>query len=458
MRTRSIAVSLILLLGGCESNRCEPNASNQEFSLATFCCDATPPIGHPCCGGWIKPTEVVDDPLFAKGIVLSDGRTRYVICALDWCRLHGACHDMFCEKIAQATNVPVSQVTVHCVHQHNAPLSDINAQLLLDKYHGPANLNLKFFDEVADRVAASVRHVCALMHPVTHIGFGKAKVEQFASNRRVKLPDGRILVRYSAMKAAAAREAPEGVIDPWLRSITFYDRDAPLVRLHYYASHPMSYYGDGRVTSDTAGLARARLEREENIPQIYFNGCAGDITAGKYNTGTPADRVALTDRLYAGMKGAIACTRRVPLTEMRWTTAGVVFTPRTEPEFEAAKLQKTLEDSKALALPRIKAALFLAWYDRLKTRPSIEVSALRMGPVTLMHLPGEAFIEYQLYAQKIQPTQFVAVASYGEGGPGYICVDSALAEGGYEPSMSLTGVGSEKILKDSIARLAGSEN
>ncbi len=451
----ALLCGFLLLFCACDTdcpNRCATSSS--QFSVGVFCCDATPPVGHPLCGGWIKPLEVVDDPLYAKGIVLSDGKTRYVICALDWCRLHGGCYDTFREKLAKAANVPVSQVAVQCLHQHNAPLSDTHAQELLDKVeNGPPNLNLKFFAEVTDRVADSVRRALTNMRPTTHIGYGKGKVEKFACNRRVKMPDGTILVRLSSMKLAAAKEAPEGLIDPWLRSVTFFNNDAPLVRLHYYASHPQSFYNDGRATSDTVGLARARLEREEGVPQIYFNGCAGDVTAGKYNSGTPADRVTLTNRLYDGMRLSIADTRRVPLTELNWKTTGVVFTPRTEPEFDEATLRKTLEDAKAKPIPRSKAALVLAWYDRLRKHAAVEISALRMGPVTLMHLPGEAFIEYQLYAQSLTPNDFLAVASYGEGGPGYICVDSALAEGGYEPTMSLTGIGSEKALKDGIARL-----
>ena len=62
-------------------------------------------------------------------------------------------------------------------------------------------------------------------------------------------------------------------------------------------------------------------------------------------------------------------------------------------------------------------------------------------------------IEYQLHAQSARPDRFVAVAGYGEGGPGYICTDAALAEGGYEPTMSLVGPPSEAALKSAIEEL-----
>ena len=47
--------------------------------------------------------------------------------------------------------------------------------------------------------------------------------------------------------------------------------------MHYYASHPQSYYGKGHMNPDTVGLARELLQKEEGVPQIYFTGCAGNI-------------------------------------------------------------------------------------------------------------------------------------------------------------------------------------
>jgi hypothetical protein len=34
------------------------NETMPELHLATFSCDVTPPLGHPLCGGWIKPNTV----------------------------------------------------------------------------------------------------------------------------------------------------------------------------------------------------------------------------------------------------------------------------------------------------------------------------------------------------------------------------------------------------------------
>lgn len=429
-------------------------AEEQPVSAAVFSCDVTPPLGHPLCGGWIKPLEKVDDPLLAKGIILAQGKTRYVICAVDWCLLQTGAYDLFAGKMAAAARIPVSQVSVHTVHQHNAPVADVNAQLLLNGLsNSPPHLDLKFMAEVTDRVAAAVRSAEAQLRPVTHVGYGSNRVERFAANRRVRLPDGKIYPRYSSSKDPVMQAAPEGLIDPWLRTVTLFNGDQPLVRLHYYACHPQSYYGDGRATSDTAGLARERIEREEGVPQLYFTGCAGNITAGKYNNGSPAARSELVDRICAGMRGAIANTCRAPVKALKWNIARVRFAPRTETVWQEDSLRPVLNNPNGKAAERLQAALNLAWLKRLKDRPQVDVNCVTLGPVELLHLPGEAFIEYQLYAESLRPHGFVAVAAYGESGTGYICTDAALTEGGYEPTESRVGPPSEFRLKEAIAKL-----
>jgi len=57
------------------------------------------------------------------------------------------------------------------------------------------------------------------------------------------------------------------------------------------------------------GLARKAVEQEDKVFQIYFTGCAGDVTVGKYNDTSPAAKADLTQHLKTAMKAAIAATR-----------------------------------------------------------------------------------------------------------------------------------------------------
>jgi hypothetical protein len=71
------------------------------------------------------------------------------------------------------------------------------------------------------------------------------------------------------------------------------------------------------------------------------------------------------------------------------------------------------------------------------------------GACDVVHLPGEPFIEYQLEAQSLRPDSFVCVAGYGDGCRSYVHFADIYRQGGCEPTVALSGPGSEAILKRS---------
>jgi hypothetical protein len=373
---------------------------------------------------------------------------------MDWCLLRGAAYDLLRNRMALAADIPVSQIAVQTTHTHSAPIVDARAQqLIAGTEKPPPHADLDWLARVADDAGRAVATAVHNLQPFTHVGVGQARVEQFASARRIVGPDGKIQVRFSNPKDPAIKDAPEGRIDPWLKTITLFDGETPLVRLHYYASHPQTLMKPGEVHPDTPGLARSYLENEEGVAQVYFTGCAGDVTAGKYNDGTEAGRMTLSKQLYAGMIRSIAATRRVPVTGFSWKTVDVALAPRKEPAFSEASMRQQMADPAATVSKRLHAALGVAWSERMRARPGVELSRLRIGPADILHLPGEPFVEFQLHAQAIRPDRFVAVAGYGDGGPGYICTDAAIAEGGYEPTFSFVGPPTESLLKSGIEEL-----
>src|SRR6478736_1303636 len=305
------------------------------FHLTTFSADVTPPDGHPLCGGWIEPARGVDDPLRALGVVLLGQGKPVVLCVFDWTALRNDAHLAVRQALADAAHTTLDHVSVHAVHPHNAPFADMVAQKLLDEAKGPPSLDLKFFDKVVKDVAAACRDSLARTNRFTHIGVGSAAVKEVASNRRVLGPDGKVkFTRTSATKNPEARGAPEGLIDPVLRTLSFWDGHTPLAALHTYACHPMSYYGDGRVSADFCGLARQKRQDEDaGVFQVYFNGCGGNVTAGKYNDGSKENRPVLRDRVHAAMVAAWKDTKRAAADGWEWRPEPVKFAPRREEAF-----------------------------------------------------------------------------------------------------------------------------
>jgi hypothetical protein len=426
--------------------------------LARFSCDVTPPLGHPLCGGWIEPAKAIDDPLRAVGIVLLGMGRPVVLCAVDWCGLRNEAHERWRRALADAAHTVPDHVAVHCVHPHDAPFADVEAERLVEAVPGaPRGLDLAFFDRAVARVAGALNEALGRTVPFNGFGIGKAKVERVASNRRILGHDGKVkATRTSATTSRAVRDEPEGLIDPWLRTLSFWRDDRPLAALHYYACHPMSHYGQGHVSSDFCGLAREKRQAEEpDVLQVYFNGCAGNVTAGKYNDGSPANRPMLRDRIYDALTAAWTATERHPLSSWTWRVEPVSLPPRSEAAFGDEESRKVLDDPNQSPARRGNAAFQLAWRRRLD-RP-IDLTCLDLGKALVAHLPGEPFVEYQLDAQRLRPDAFVCVAGYGDGGPGYLPTADAYPERGYEPSVALAGPGSEAILNSALARLLRAE-
>ncbi len=422
--------------------------------VGTFTADISPPLGHPLCGGGIEPVRGQDDPLEAVGIVLLGCGAPVVLCALDWCEIRNDAHLKWRQALADAAHTTIERVFVHAVHQHNAPIADIEAEKIIKNNNASSSLDVKYFDQCLLKTAEALKAGLAKTKKINRVGTGYGRVNQVASNRRILDAQGKVKhTRTSSTKSKEVRDFPEGLIDPILRTLSFWMGEKPVVAVHYYATHPMSYYGDGMVSSDFCGLARRKRQSDSpSVFQMYFTGCAGNITAGKYNDGSKENRAILRDRIYLGMTDAWKVTYTSPITKMEVRVEQVKLGSRKENEFSLEENLRVVADVKETKVKRTIAALKLAWAQ--KREQVIDVSCLDLGAASILNLPGEAFIEYQLAAQEMRPDLFVCVASYGDGGPGYIPTDKAFTEGGYEPTGAFSPP-NEGLLISTISKLLG---
>jgi hypothetical protein len=401
------------------------------YSLAIFSADVTPPIGHPCMGGGISPVKKIDDPLFAHGFVLLGAGKPIVVVAVDWCEIRNDAYERWRKVLAEAAGTDPMRVLVSAIHQHDAPVADLEAQRFLDRAKATGKIcDLEFHEKAVQRVARSVREGLKKTRPISHFGIGQAKIEKLASNRRYPGPDGKPRFnRTSATRDPAIRAKPEGLIDPWLKTLSFWDGDQALVALSCYAIHPMSYYGKGGASSDFVGLGRQRRQADDpKIFQICASGCSGNVVAGKYNDGAPENRPVLADRIYQGMKAAWKATKRHPLGDIDFRSVTLRLEPRNDAGFTLQDLEKRLTSEKR-PFGQCLAALGLSWRKRADAGAVIDLPLVDLGQAQLLLLPAEAYVEYQLLAQKLRPDSFVMVMGYGESAPGYIPTDKAVQEG-----------------------------
>jgi hypothetical protein len=382
--------------------------------------------------GLPERARVIDDPLQARGIVLLGSGKPLVLVAVDWCEIRNESYDRWRSVLAQAAHTDKERVLVSCIHQHDAPYSDLVAQKLLKANHVDQDLCDPEFDERAiQRVAAALGKSLEKPQPITHIGTGQGKVEMVASNRRYVTPDGKVsFQRVSGEHDPVVRNMPTGLIDPWLKTISFWNGETPVASLSCYSTHPMTYYGKGEVSWDFPGVARALREKEmPSVTQIYFSGCSGDTMAGKFNDGNHQNRPILAERLHQGMLAAWNSTKRHALRKIDFRCAPMKLKPRQGPGFSLEDFTRTLADVRQSALERFDAALGLSWRQRVDAGHHIDVPAIDFGPAQIVLMPAESFVQYQLWAQALRPDLLVMTLGYGECAPGYIPTAQSVSEG-----------------------------
>src|SRR5437899_11501756 len=350
--------------------------ADSPLRLATFDIDVTPPIGSHMA--YDPVTNKWDLGLRARGVVLLGAGQPIVLCAVDWIGIANDAYDEFRRGLAQAAGTSLERVALHALHQHDAPDCDFSAeQILKEAGAQPRQFESSFQRQTLSELERAVRSALAHARPVTHLGLGETRVAQVASNRRILGPDGKVrAVRYTACPDPALRAEPEGTIDPILSLVSFWNGEKPLAVLSYYATHPQSYYRTGIPNPDFPGVAR--FLRQLAVPaalHLHFNGAGGNIGAGKYNDGSPENRLLLAQRLADGMRRAWAATAPQPISagDVSWTIEPV--TPPPAKHLSVEKLEAQLRDRDAAFLTQGGASR-LAWLRRCQAGHHIDVVCL----------------------------------------------------------------------------------
>ncbi|MDD4180133.1 MAG: hypothetical protein PHE87_00725, partial [Victivallaceae bacterium] len=138
-------------------------------------------------------------------------------------------------------------------------------------------------------------------------------------------------------------------------------------------------------------------------------------------------------RLAKGMRDAWETSVKIPVTasDFSWKSLNITL-PIDSKYLEAdaeQKIRNEIHKNNSMRETRR-----LAYLLRRKSGKGIDLSCIRIGPVSILHMPGELFVEYQLAAQAMLPGKMVCMAAYGNYGPSYIGTAETYSQGGYEAS------------------------
>jgi hypothetical protein len=430
-------------------------ASNTPLRVGVFEADASPPVGSPLA---YNRCEAIGMPLSARGVVILGSGAPIVLCAVDWIGISNAGHHAWREALAKSVGTSIDRVTVHTLHQHDAPRCDFSVEAIMHEQGMEGIMfDAEFAHLVIQRTADALSEAAKKARDVTHLGLGRARVESVASNRRILGANGKVrATRYTACRDPVLRAEPVGVIDPFLKSISFWDNDELMVVLTWYATHPQSYYLTGIAHPDFPGMARFLREATLNgVPHVHFNGAGGNVGAGKYNDGSRENRQALSVRLAEGMSNALTESHKIAIQaeDVHWQTLPVALP--VSRHLQEAELIKQLEDPSADPQKLTYVAKDLVWLRRCLSGEKLDLHCLSLGSARILFMPGELSVEYQLAAQEMWPGGLLAMAAYGEYAPGYICTAEQYTQGGYEDSPRASKVAPEveNVLLDAMRRL-----
>ena len=424
------------------------------ITARTFFVDVTPPLGNYLCGGLHgTPAIGVEQPISLRGMIFEQGGKKYVVAAVEYCYLCGKSHDRMIAAMAHAAGVDASAVTLHSVHTHDAPLIYEEVHTLFSQ---PAAVHDEvYFQSVIDGTRRAIQSALATPGTVVSgVRFSHHRVEQFASTRRILDANNRCKIRFSRCPDPVLKAAPEGKIDPLVDQVIFYNpANKPFACLHFYASHPQVSDGRRLISGDTVGVALDLFtQTNPGVFSVYFTGCAGDITAGKYTTAhRERDRVAFGVRLFDGMQAAFEkSTPPTPVTKLDWCD-GTFDMPLSSESKDAAHYRAILDNPQIGTGGKYMAGLKYHKLTRgFKSYP-FRTSCLKFDDLHVLFMPSELSVEYQLFAKSLRPGK-VAVAAYGDSFLNYIATDEAFDQGGYEVDPAWTEVsrGCETPIKDSI--------
>ena len=114
---------------------------------------------------------------------------------------------------------------------------------------------------------------------------------------------------------------------------------------------------------------------------------------------------------------------------------------------------KEISNKSNRTVDRNRRAYTVAFMRRIERQIPLMLSSLHVNEVSILHLPAECFVEYQLRAQASAGDRFVACAAYGDGGPWYIPTQNAYPQGGYAVSVAWCAPEMDQILSSRIQSL-----
>jgi hypothetical protein len=380
--------------------------------------DVTPPVNVPLNGFETRKTgsRGVHDPLFARALVLDNGRTR-----LGWviADLIGFPREMTAKirrEAADSMRVAETNVMISGTHTHGGPGLRPAPEIQADHAaHG------RWLDGLPGKIVQALSAAAGRMEPV-ELACGRAVCDTVQHNRRFHMKDGTIKMVWD--KFDPADVAWLGPVDPAVQVLALRSGGRLGGAVAQFACHATAVVGDNfLITADWPGVTCREMKSLAGSPDLWAavaQGCCGDITPSP-----PRGTFEICEA--KGKEIARIAGRALGRVE-----------PHRSGELGAVRIPVRLARKKPGSDPAPTGEFH-----------ETEVQVLRIGDAAVVGLPGEAFvgIGLEIKAHSDFPWTFAGsyANDYDDADLGYIPTAVEYA-GGYEATASMVVPGSDAIL------------
>jgi hypothetical protein len=364
---------------------CSTLADAGHFSAGFAKIEITPSAGEDevlTLASGKKAVTEVQDPLFVKALVLSDGDARIAFISADLIFVPQPVIEIILARLHRQGTL--DQLYVGITHTHSGAVSDNN------------------FDLLADSFVAAAEQAAEALEPV-EIGATTTNVAE-AYNRIVRKADGSVEMLWT--NPARQENRP---VDDALRILNFRKPDGTtLVNLVNYSAHPVVTMDLNNVvvSADYPGQMAKVLTEAAAGETIFFLGAAGDVNP--FDADTKPLETAIEKSRLLGTKLANAVLGAVSEIS-EYQTAGKF-------RFESLPLDVPYHADHAHAGKTMKAAVN---------------TLLLTDDIALASFSGEYFNAFSSRLASASPAQHTFFLGYSNGGLGYVPTIEASDFGGY---------------------------
>lgn len=450
---------------------CQPvEAANPVFRAGAAASNITPALGEPIVGGWSPtPARHIHDELFARCLVLDDGKVKLGLVLCDNVGIPEEVFDLAKEQVHQATGIAKSHLLMAATHTHSATTARGASKILQTSNYTDYQRFL------ARRICDGVQRAVNQLEPA-RIGWGAVDEPSEVFNRRWFVTDASLLanpfggldrVRMNPPRGHRALDRQAGPTDPEISFLSVKSLDgAPIALLANYSLHYVGGVPTGDVSADYFGYFARFIEEKlgatDRTPPfvgILSNGTSGDVnnidfTQESPNKHAPYDKMQKVARKVATR--VHEAHQHIEFHDWVPLAASVDSLPLKVRKPTAEMLEHFgNRDRDEHAAPRHRREqIYADRIQQLVDAPEVirvPLQVMQIGDLGIAALPFETFAETGLELKQRSPFGSTFTIELANGSYGYLPTPAQHRLGGYE-----TWLGTNYVEKEASTKIVAS--